>query len=131
MTHPGTGTESPRARSLSLITPSGDLTLGNLLGALGPMTLAQHASDGFYGVADLHAMTTTRDPAEPEGLTTYGALKRAVTDAVVAELEPLQRRYAELAGDSAYVDEVLEAGASRCREVTAPLLVAVEEATGL
>ena len=38
-----------------------------------------------------------------DGITTYGALKRAVTDAVVAELEPLQKRYAELAADPAYV----------------------------
>ena len=67
----------------------------------------------------------------PEGLTTYGALKRAVTDAVVAELEPLQRRYAELAADPAHVDEVYAAGAARCRQVTAPVLAAAEAAIGL
>ncbi len=66
-----------------------------------------------------------------EGLTTYGALKRRVTDAVVAELEPLQTRYAELAADPAYVDDVLRAGAERCREVTAPVLAAAEAAIGL
>ncbi len=65
------------------------------------------------------------------GLTTYGALKRAVTDAVIAELEPIQRRYADLAADPAYVDAVLEAGSARCVEVTRPLLAAVEEAMGL
>ena len=66
-----------------------------------------------------------------EGVTTYGALKRAVTDAVVAELEPLQKRYAELAADPAYVDGVFRAGAERCREVTAPVLAAAEAAMGL
>ena len=66
-----------------------------------------------------------------DGLTTYGALKRAVTDAVVAELEPLQKRYAELAADPAYVTGVFEAGAARCREVTAPVLAAAEAAMGL
>ncbi len=66
-----------------------------------------------------------------EGITTYGALKRAVTDAVVAELEPLQRRYAELAADPGHVDEVYRAGAERCREVTAPVLAAAEAALGL
>jgi tryptophanyl-tRNA synthetase len=66
-----------------------------------------------------------------EGVTTYGALKRAVTDAVVAELEPLQKRYAELAADPAYVDGVFRAGAERCRAVTAPVLAAAEAAIGL
>jgi tryptophanyl-tRNA synthetase len=66
-----------------------------------------------------------------DGITTYGALKRAVTDAVVAELEPLQKRYAELEADPAYVAGVYEAGAARCREVTAPVLAAAQEAMGL
>jgi len=66
-----------------------------------------------------------------EGITTYGALKRAVTDAVVAELEPLQKRYAELAADPAYVSGVYEAGAARCRDVTEPVLAAAHAAMGL
>ncbi len=66
-----------------------------------------------------------------DGVTTYGALKRAVTDAVVAELEPIQKRYAELAADPAHVDSVYAAGAARCREVTAPVLAAAETAIGL
>jgi tryptophanyl-tRNA synthetase len=47
--------------TLSLLTPSGHLTLGNLLGALRPM--AEHQDDAFYGLSDLHAMTTAHDPA--------------------------------------------------------------------
>lgn len=66
-----------------------------------------------------------------DGITTYGALKRAVTDAVVAELEPVQKRYAELAADPAHVTSAFEAGAARCREVTAPVLAAAEAAIGL
>ena len=65
------------------------------------------------------------------GLTTYGALKAAVTDAVVATLEPIQARYAELAADPAHVAEVFAAGAARCREVTAPVLAAAQAAIGL
>lgn len=57
-------------RRLSLLTPSGHLTLGNLLGALRPMALAQDQDGGcFYGVADLHAMTTAHDPARLAALT--------------------------------------------------------------
>jgi tryptophanyl-tRNA synthetase len=65
------------------------------------------------------------------GIATYGALKQAVTDAVVAELEPIQQRYAELDADAAHVSEVFAAGAARCREVTAPVLAAAEAAIGL
>ena len=50
-------------RNLSLITPSGRLTLGNFLGAFrGMVASVQAGEDCFYGVSDLHAMTTTHDP---------------------------------------------------------------------
>lgn len=49
-------------RRLSLLTPSGRLTLGNLLGALQPMA-ASAGPDTFYGLSDLHALTTSHDPA--------------------------------------------------------------------
>src|SRR3954447_2006974 len=67
----------------------------------------------------------------PAGITTYGALKQAVTDAVVAVLEPVQRRYAELVADPGHVASVYAAGEARCREVTAPVLAAAEAAVGL
>jgi tryptophanyl-tRNA synthetase len=66
-----------------------------------------------------------------DGIATYGALKTSVTDAVVAVLEPLQKRYADLAADPAYVSGVYAAGAARCRKVTAPVLAAAEAAVGL
>jgi tryptophanyl-tRNA synthetase len=66
-----------------------------------------------------------------DGMTTYGALKAAVTDAVVAVLEPMQKRYADLAADPAHVTAVFEAGSARCREVTAPVLAAAEAAMGV
>ncbi|MEI5676007.1 MULTISPECIES: tryptophan--tRNA ligase [unclassified Nocardioides] len=66
-----------------------------------------------------------------DGLTTYGALKKAVTDAVVAELGPLQERYAELAADAAHVSEVYDAGAVRARALASPVLAAAEAAVGL
>jgi tryptophanyl-tRNA synthetase len=65
------------------------------------------------------------------GLATYGALKRAVTDGVVATLEPIQKRYADLAADSVHVTTVFAEGAARCRKVTAPVLAAAEAAIGL
>lgn len=58
----GTGT-----RELSGITPSGRLTLGNYLGAL--RRFREHQDDGFYFVANLHALTTPHDPARLRELT--------------------------------------------------------------
>ncbi len=67
----------------------------------------------------------------PAGITTYGALKSAVTDAVVAVLEPLQDRYAALAADPAYVDDVFARGSARCRDLTDPVLAEARTAMGL
>ena len=65
------------------------------------------------------------------GITTYGALKAAVTDAAVAVLEPLQKSYAELAADPSYVESVFAAGSERAREVTASVLADATAAMGL
>jgi tryptophanyl-tRNA synthetase len=66
-----------------------------------------------------------------EGITTYGALKSAVTEAVVAILEPLQKAYAELADDPGYVESVFADGSRHCREVTASVLADADAAMGL
>ena len=59
-----TSTTDHTSRRLSLLKPTGHLTLGNLLGALRPMAAAQHQADCFYGIADLHALTVPHSPAE-------------------------------------------------------------------
>jgi tryptophanyl-tRNA synthetase len=69
--------------------------------------------------------------ARGDDITTYGALKAAVTDAVVATLDPIQKRYADLAADPVHVTQVFASGAARCREVTAPVLAAAQAAIGL
>ncbi len=61
--------EAAPARVLSGITPSGPLTLGNHLGALRRFVAGQDESDGFFFVADLHAMTTDHEPARLHQLT--------------------------------------------------------------
>jgi tryptophanyl-tRNA synthetase len=65
------------------------------------------------------------------GISTYGALKSAVTEAVVATLDPVRKAYAELAADPAYVDSVFADGSARCREVTASVLADATAAIGL
>jgi tryptophanyl-tRNA synthetase len=87
---------------------------------------------GVTNLLELVAACTGTTPDEAaEAAPTYGALKKLATDAAVAVLEPVQRRYAELAADPAYVEGVFAAGAAHCREVTAPVLRAAREAMGL
>ncbi len=51
-------------RVFSGIKPTGDVQLGNLLGALRYWVPDQHRADSFYCVVDLHALTLPQDPAE-------------------------------------------------------------------
>ncbi len=52
------------ARVLSGIQPTGDIHLGNYLGALRQWAADQHEYDSYYCVVDLHALTVPRDPYE-------------------------------------------------------------------
>ena len=60
----------------------------------------------------------------------YGDFKRAVADAVVIELEPLQQR-AKAIIESGEVDKVLEKGAKRANEIASQVLARVQKAVGL
>jgi tryptophanyl-tRNA synthetase len=50
------------ARVLSCIQPTGDVHLGNYLGALRNWVSRQHHNDVFHGIVDLHALTITDKP---------------------------------------------------------------------
>jgi len=50
-------------RILSGIQPSGTPHLGNYFGMMKPAIELQELGEAFYFIADLHAMTTVRDPA--------------------------------------------------------------------
>ena len=51
-------------RVLSGIQPTGDIHLGNYLGALRQWAMDQHEHDSFYCAVDLHAVTVQQDPQE-------------------------------------------------------------------
>jgi tryptophanyl-tRNA synthetase len=50
------------ARVLSCIQPTGEVHLGNYLGALRNWVSGQHSNDVFHGIVDLHALTITDTP---------------------------------------------------------------------
>nr|MBA2363546.1 hypothetical protein [Chloroflexia bacterium] len=51
------------SRVLSGIMPTGDLHIGNYLGALRNWTQMQHEHESYFCIVDLHAITTPQDPA--------------------------------------------------------------------
>jgi tryptophanyl-tRNA synthetase len=57
-------------RVLSCIQPTGDVHLGNYLGALRNWVPGQHECDAFHGIVDLHALTVPQEPGEVGATTT-------------------------------------------------------------
>ncbi len=57
-------------RVLSCIQPTGDVHLGNYLGALRNWVAGQHECDAFHGIVDLHALTLPKQPGEVGESTT-------------------------------------------------------------
>ncbi len=60
----------------------------------------------------------------------YGDFKRDVAESLIAMVEPLQARHAELAADPAEVARLLKVGADRARELAVPTVATVRERIG-
>ena len=63
MTEQAPAPHAGKSRVLSGVQPSGDLHLGNYLGAVVNFARLQHEIETFIFVADLHAITAWQDPA--------------------------------------------------------------------
>jgi tryptophanyl-tRNA synthetase len=61
----------------------------------------------------------------------YGDLKKAVVEAILGTLGPIQARYRELAADPAELDALLARGAERARERAAATLARAQQALGV
>ncbi len=61
----------------------------------------------------------------------YGHLKGDVADAMVAVLEPIQQRYAQLRADEGYLHQLMAAGAHKARARAAATLADVYQRIGL
>lgn len=85
------------------------------------------------GVSNLLSIVSacTDVPVEALSYRSYGALKKDAADAVIALLEPVQRRYAEVAADPGALAALLADGAERARALAEPTLVAAKRAIGL
>jgi tryptophanyl-tRNA synthetase len=61
----------------------------------------------------------------------YGDLKKQVAEMVIANLEPLQKRYREIMAEPGYVDSVLKEGAERVSPFAKSTVRLVKERMGL
>ena len=61
----------------------------------------------------------------------YGDLKKTVAEAVIAALEPIQKRYREITAETGYIARVLEDGAEKVRPIANDTVQKVKRAMGL
>jgi tryptophanyl-tRNA synthetase len=89
------------------------------------------------GIANLIEILAAVRGVEPEAIENefagsgYGDFKTAVADAVVAYLAPVRERYAQLRGDEAALEEVLERGAEQARAIASSTLADVRDVMGV
>jgi tryptophanyl-tRNA synthetase len=88
----------------------------------------------IFNLATIYQLLTERTPeqieAEFEGKG-YKEFKAALADALVAALEPIQRRYDALMADPTELDRLLAAGAERVRPIARETLTQVKRRMGL
>jgi len=88
---------------------------------------------GISNLIDILAVARGSDQAQVESEfegAGYGDFKKAVAEAVVELLAPIQARYAELRPDEAELERVLGIGAEKARAIAAPVLADVRGRMG-
>ena len=96
----------------------------------------RHDVDAKPGVSGLLALLSAIEGVSIPDLEAryqgkgYGDFKKDVAEQVIALLEPLQARYAELAGDPGEVERLLHRGAERALEIAVPQVEAVRRRIG-
>ena len=98
-------------------------------GARGRRQARRDGAAGDHGRGHRHLDRRPRSPQYAG--SQYGPFKRDVLDAVVAYLEPIQDRHAELAADPGEVERALGRSADRAREIAEPTMSRVRAALGL
>ena len=89
---------------------------------------------GVSNLLTIYSVLTGKTVAESEkdfAGQGYGVLKQGVTDAVVAALEPLQKRYQEVRGDKAFLESVMTENAEKAAYAARKTLSKVQRKIGL
>jgi tryptophanyl-tRNA synthetase len=88
---------------------------------------------GVSNLIDIMSVATGETPEQIEARYSgggYGQFKSDVAESVIALLEPIQARYAELTADRGELRRLLRVGAEKAREASAPTLARMYEAMG-
>ena len=88
---------------------------------------------GITNLIDILAVARGSDPAAIEAEfagSGYGDFKKAVAEAVVEYLTPVQQRYRDLRADEAELDRILGLGAEKASALAAPVLADVRRRMG-
>lgn len=83
------------------------------------------------GISNLLGILAACTSSRPREFTSYGELKREVTDAVEAVLAPIRARYASLSADPAYLRSILAEGRARVRPTASETVRRTRAALGL
>jgi tryptophanyl-tRNA synthetase len=87
---------------------------------------------GVSNLLEILGAATRAKPADlAAGYTQYGRLKSDTGEAVVALLQPIQKRYAELLDDQAELSRLLRFGSAKARAVAAKTVERAYSAIGL
>jgi tryptophanyl-tRNA synthetase len=90
------------------------------------------AKPGVSNLLDILAAATAAKPTDlAAGYTQYGKLKSDAGEAVVALLEPIQKRYAELIDDRGELSRLLRVGSAKAGTVASKTLERAYSAIGL
>ena len=90
------------------------------------------AKPGVSNLLEILGAATHAKPADlAAGYTQYGRLKSDAGEAVVALLEPIQKRYGELLDDPAELSRLLHFGSDKARAVASKTLARAYSAIGL
>ncbi len=93
--------------------------------------------DNKPGIANLMSIMSSVTGMSMEEISSqydgkgYGVFKDAVADAVIAELEPIQKRYQEISADKAYLSAVMTQGAERAAALAHRTMLKVRKKVGL
>ncbi|MEG0257971.1 MAG: tryptophan--tRNA ligase [Christensenella sp.] len=82
----------------------------------------------IYSAITGNAMSKCENEFAGQG---YGVLKQRVTDAVIAELEPLQKMYAKVRADKAFLESIMTKNAERAAYAARKTLFKVQKKIGL
>jgi tryptophanyl-tRNA synthetase len=92
------------------------------------------ARPGITNLLTIYQLLTGQSPQEIEAAFAgkgYGEFKAALTEQLVATLEPIQKRYYELINDIAELEAILKRNADEVRPIAAATLQHVKDVVGL